>query len=215
MRLVPGGRPQEIDLRGRSVRSRVHEYGGGAFCLLPPRAERSTTRVTGAGWTSGPRIAFVDQTDQAVLLAEVGGDGAPAAGAPAEGAPSRAPGERELRPLSQAAPAGERWYHGDLWPAPGGGGVLAIRERHRDGTRSPARELVLLPVSATTDTIGSAPTPHPGRVLFDGTDFVASARGGPAEGRGWWLAWITWDHPDMPWDASHSLGRSGRDRLRR
>ncbi len=175
--------------------------------------------MTGAGWTSGPRIAFVDQTDQAVLLAEVGGDGAPAAGAPAEGAPSRAPGERELRPLSQAAPAGERWYHGDLWPAPGGGGVLAIRERHRDGTRSPARELVLLPVSATTDTIGSAPTPHPGRVLFDGTDFVASARGGPPEGRGWWLAWITWDHPDMPWDASTlwagvvAIGSGGEVRL--
>ncbi len=36
-------------------------------------------------------------------------------------------------------------------------------------------------------------------VLVDGPDFVAAPRLSPDGGR---LAWLEWDHPDMPWDAT-------------
>jgi dipeptidyl aminopeptidase/acylaminoacyl peptidase len=38
--------------------------------------------------------------------------------------------------------------------------------------------------------------PGPGRVLAQGHDFYASAKLSPDGGR---LAWLTWDHPNMPW----------------
>ena len=198
MRLLPGGQPHEIDLRGRSARSRVHEYGGGAFCVLPAQVNERATPAAGQRRirTSNPRVAFVDQADQRVLLADVPDVGARGEAVPHEGTPD---GTEPLA-LSREAPSGERWHHGDLWPAPDGRGVLATRERHREGVRRPRRELVYLPAPSPTDPLG--PAPHPARVLFDGTDFVASARGGPPEGPGWRLAWITWNHPDMPWDAS-------------
>ncbi|MTJ81509.1 MAG: S9 family peptidase [Telmatospirillum sp.] len=40
---------------------------------------------------------------------------------------------------------------------------------------------------------------EPATVLFDGSDFVAAPRPSPDGGR---LAFIAWDHPDMPWDAT-------------
>ena len=60
-----------------------------------------------------------------------------------------------------------------------------------------------------------------GRVLVAGPDFVAAPRPSP-DGRR--LAWLEWDHPDMPWDATRlrvaavaagRLARRGADRRRR
>src|SRR4029078_8411028 len=36
-------------------------------------------------------------------------------------------------------------------------------------------------------------------VLVSGPDFVASPRFSPDAGR---LAWVAWDHPNMPWDST-------------
>ena len=43
------------------------------------------------------------------------------------------------------------------------------------------------------------PLPVAGEVLFDGSDFVAYPRLSP-DGRR--LAFITWNHPNMPWDGT-------------
>jgi dipeptidyl aminopeptidase/acylaminoacyl peptidase len=60
-----------------------------------------------------------------------------------------------------------------------------VREdHHTDG--EPANEIVAIPASGGEAT-----------VLTGGRDFVSSPRSSP-DGRQ--LAWITWDHPNMPWD---------------
>lgn len=55
-----GEPPLEVTPPGVSVRSRVHEYGGGAYCLVP-----------------GEQVAWVDATDQRIALAPADGSGAP------------------------------------------------------------------------------------------------------------------------------------------
>jgi dienelactone hydrolase len=56
VRAVPGGRPEDVSPAGTSVRSRVHEYGGGAYCLLPAAGS----------------VAYVDQADQRVYRLDPG-----------------------------------------------------------------------------------------------------------------------------------------------
>jgi dipeptidyl aminopeptidase/acylaminoacyl peptidase len=67
--------------------------------------------------------------------------------------------------------------------------VLAVREEHRDGARC-SNTIVDLPLDGE---------PSAGRVLVSGPDFVAAPRLSPDGTR---LAWLEWDDPDMPWDAT-------------
>jgi len=58
----------------------------------------------------------------------------------------------------------------------------------------------------------SAPMPGTGQVLFDAADFVAYPR---ASEDGRQLAFISWDHPNMPFNATRlHVGAIGRDGLR-
>ncbi|WP_236788224.1 S9 family peptidase [Amycolatopsis sp. GM8] len=90
----------------------------------------------------------------------------------------------ELEPLTPepGTPRGDRFADGDL--SPDGAFLVAVRERHGDGVRN---EIVRLP----------AHRPGEPEVLVSGPDFVASPRFSP-DGQA--LAWISWDHPSMPWD---------------
>ncbi len=65
--------------------------------------------------------------------------------------------------------------------------VLAVREDHR-GDGEPINTLVAVPIDGG---------PHEGEVLASGHDFFAYPRLSPDGSR---LAWLSWDHPDMPWD---------------
>jgi dipeptidyl aminopeptidase/acylaminoacyl peptidase len=66
--------------------------------------------------------------------------------------------------------------------------VLAVREDHRARPPTdPKAAIVALPLDA-----GGAET-----ILVEGPDFLSSPRFAPGGER---LAWIAWDHPDMPWD---------------
>lgn len=67
--------------------------------------------------------------------------------------------------------------------------VLAVREDHRGGGE-PRNELVAVPLEGD---------PHEGMVLDGRHDFVAYPRPSP-DGRR--LAWVSWRHPDMPWDGT-------------
>ncbi len=89
-------------------------------------------------------------------------------------------GEAAPEPLT---PPGYRYA--DCVAAPGGG-LVCVREDHTD----PAD--VKNAIVAVSGETGDA-----GRVLFGDTDFVAYPRVS-ADGKR--LAWMAWDHPNMPWD---------------
>ena len=66
--------------------------------------------------------------------------------------------------------------------------LVCVRETHPGGGASPVNALVALSLDG-----GEA------RVLHQGHDFYSSPALSPD---GEWLAWMTWDHPHMPWDES-------------
>jgi len=126
-----------------NVRSRVHEYGGGAW----------TTDGSGT-------LFFVEKTDQRVWRVDAGGE------------------PRALTPVDpDAAFGGLTWQYGTL---------LAVREVHRAGA-APARSIVSISTGELTRVTE----------LVSGSDFVAQPALSPG---GRQLAWVAWDHPDMPWD---------------
>ena len=128
-----------------SARSRVHEYGGGAFVL------------------AGGDVFFSNFADQRLWRAD------PAGGAP--------------RPVT---PEADARYADGVWDAPRGR-IICVREDH-SGPGQPVNSIVAV------DPAGGAV-----RVLVEGGDFYASPRLSPDARQ---LAWLTWDHPAMPWDAT-------------
>ncbi|MFL5759150.1 MAG: prolyl oligopeptidase family serine peptidase [Thermomicrobiales bacterium] len=67
--------------------------------------------------------------------------------------------------------------------------IVCIREDHRD----PDREAINTVVALTLD----GPNEDGGQVLVAGNDFYSNPRLSPDGGQ---LAWLTWNHPNMPWD---------------
>jgi dipeptidyl aminopeptidase/acylaminoacyl peptidase len=73
------------------------------------------------------------------------------------------------------------------------GRLVAVCEDHRAaGAHEPANMLVSLSLDADENASG-------GRVLASGYDFYSSPRLSP-DGRQ--LAWLCWNHPNMPWDGT-------------
>ena len=95
-------------------------------------------------------------------------------------------------PTDALTPPGP-WRYADLRVDPVRPIVYAVRETHDPVADLPAtvrNELVAMSLDGSDGA---------GRVLVTGLDFVSSPR--PSlDGR--WLAWLEWDHPDMPWDAT-------------
>lgn len=141
MRSTPGTAAEEMTPQGYSARSRVHEYGGGAYAVRAGRA-----------W-------FVNDPDQCIYALE-------------PGAP----------PARLTAPSRSRWA--DLQPDLQRNRLIAVRERHRRG-RAPENTVAAIDLSSGRIT-----------TLCRGHDFYASPRLSP-DGRR--LAWLDWDHPDLPW----------------
>jgi dipeptidyl aminopeptidase/acylaminoacyl peptidase len=96
------------------------------------------------------------------------------------------PGAEEPIAITPEGP----WRYADLRADPDRRRFYAVREDHSAGDDHTmvVNTIVALPLDGGTPTI-----------LVSGTDFVASPRLSPD---GTQLAWLEWDHPDMPWDAT-------------
>lgn len=84
-----------------------------------------------------------------------------------------------------ATPRADRFADGDV--APDATTIVCVRERHDD--KGVHNEIVRL----------AAHAPSEPEVLVSDSDFVAAPRLSPD---GQTLAWLRWNHPDMPWDAT-------------
>ena len=98
--------------------------------------------------------------------------------------------------LTAEPPEPRAWRYADGRVTPDGRWCVCVRERHGTGGE-PANELVAVAADGSQRV----------ETLWAGSDFVMTPRVSPD---GSLLAWIAWDHPNMPWDATrlhvHQLG---------
>ena len=170
---------------GRSVLVR-RSADGGIVDVVPAGANARTLvqEYGGGGYAlhadaDGRVSAYYSEfTDQRLYRLEVGGaDGGATSGAAVSGP----------RPITPAPPQPRSVRYADGRVTPDGRTLVCVRERHENG--DVVSELVMLP------TDGSA-APW---VVASGHDFYAAPRLSP-DGRR--LAWLSWDHPQMPWDGT-------------
>ena len=128
------------------ARSRVHEYGGGAYNV------------------AGGTILFSHVKDDRLYRLDPGDD-----------TPQAITPEGPFRYADLRFDGRRRRF-------------LAVREDH-SGEGEPTAAIVDIPLDGE----------RPPRVLYAGPDFLAAPRLSPDGGL---LAWLEWDHPDMPWDAT-------------
>jgi dipeptidyl aminopeptidase/acylaminoacyl peptidase len=93
----------------------------------------------------------------------------------------------EPRPVTPEPAVPHALRYADGVVTPDGETVICVRERHADG--EVANELVSFPADGSAEP----------RVLVSGHDFFMAPRLDPA---GRLLAWLSWDHPRMPWDGT-------------
>jgi dipeptidyl aminopeptidase/acylaminoacyl peptidase len=145
VRCTPDGQTTDVTPAPFNVRTRVHEYGGGAFLVV------------------GGTVYFSNFADQRLYRQAIGSE------------PQPLTPEIPLRYADGLFDA--RWNR-----------IICVREDHTD----PEREAVntISSVDLESGTSG---------VLVSGHDFYASPRISPDGSR---LAWLAWNHPNMPWDGT-------------
>src|SRR5690606_407503 len=109
--------------------------------------------------------------------------------------------------VTAAAPARRAWRYAAGSVTPDGRWIVCERELHvpyavDDPVQAePVNDVVAIPARPVTDAGGGGAVQHrlvgPGSA--GGGDFVAAPTVSPD---GSCLAWLRWDHPDMPWDAA-------------
>lgn len=155
VRKTPDG-TDDLTPEGMNARTRVHEYGGGAF-----------TAHDGVVYFSN----FMDHR----LYRQKAGE-----------APEPITADGAVR-------------YADLVYEPGQGIIYCVREDHREGDREAVNTIVA--IDPEGDEYGS--------VLVQGTDFCSSPQVSP-DGRK--LTWLSWNHPNMPWDGTEVwLAEIGED----
>lgn len=163
LRLTDGDAKPEVVLPAPwNVRTRVHEYGGLAYVVVPSPSG-------GAG--EGAAVVFAEYTDQRLYRFVPGSDDEPVALTP-----------------SPSIPSGLRYAEPQL--SPSGTEIWCIREEHTGPAPTDVRRAL---VAVPLDGSGAV------RVLVENTHFLACPRPSPDGQR---LAWIGWEHPNMPWDGT-------------
>lgn len=142
-RWAGAGGAVDVTPAGFNVRTRAHEYGGGAYTVCDGT------------------VYFCNDSDQRLMVQQ----------------PGAAP-----RALTPEGP----WRYADMRVDTGRGRVVAVRETHDEEASEPANDIVAIALDGTVT------------VLVEGADFYAAPRLSPD---GKQLAWLSWDHPDMPWDS--------------
>ena len=144
------GRHEDLTPQGFNVRTRVHEYGGGAYIV------------------AGGKIYFSNFQDQRIY-----------GGSQQHDAPDAVP----------VTPAGDYCY-ADFNHDSKRTRLIAIREDHSQSGREPETTLVGIPLDGGQNA---------GEVIASGYHFYSTPRISPDGAR---LSWLSWRHPQMPWDGT-------------
>ncbi|WP_052434338.1 S9 family peptidase [Streptacidiphilus melanogenes] len=182
----PGTPAQEVLGAAWSVGNRSLGYGGRPFLVLPGEARH--------------RLVFTHAADQRLYLVDVAASRGPA------DAPTPVP-----VPLTPADPDGVTTAYADPILGADPTEVWCVREVTRAasgaGLQDPAprtsRDIVAVPLSGA-----AADDPGAIRVVARSHHFLSGIRLSPDASR---LAWIGWNHPDMPWDTSDLMVARIRD----
>jgi len=150
----PEGETVDVTPEPYSVRTRVHEYGGGAFLVHEEV------------------VYFSNYSDQRIYRQENGGE------------PQAITPDVEMR-------------YADGCFDPARNRIICVRENHT-GEGEPVNCIVAVDALGKTEQ----------QVLSKGSDFCSNPRISPD---GTKLAWLTWDHPNMPWDGTFLLVASFND----
>ena len=146
VRRTPDGKITDVTPSPFNVRTRVHEYGGGAFTV-----------------TDGT-IYFSNFADQRLY----------------QQTPNSEP-----QPLT---PAGD-WRYADGVIDSQRERLICVREDHTGEGHEPVNALVSINLKNSEDI----------QILASGNDFYSSPRLSPDHSQ---LAWLSWNHPNMPWDGT-------------
>ena len=146
VRGTPDGLIADVTPAPFNARTRVHEYGGGAWIA------------------DGGVLWFSNFDDQRIYRQDT---------------------RRGPEPITPEAPL----RYADATLDRRRNLLICVREDHSDPANI-SNAIVAVPA----DGVG------PQRVLADGWDFVSSPRLSPDGGT---LAWLSWNHPNMPWDGTH------------
>ena len=113
-----------------------------------------------------------------------------------------ADGSGEPTPITPEPEEPLRLRYADVQVGPNSETVYAVRERHvgAETAPEPVNELVRLPLYPAEQTSSSDEESIPdATVVAAGHDFYAAPRPAPDGGQ---LAYLRWDHPNMPWDGT-------------
>jgi dipeptidyl aminopeptidase/acylaminoacyl peptidase len=157
------GTVADVTPPGFNVRTRVHEYGGGAFAV------------------ADGTVYFSNFSDQRLYRQRTRADQGPAL----------TPGADEHASPQAITPEGPFRY-ADAAIDRRRSRLICVREEHSAGGE-PINALIAVDLNGRSD-----PTP-----LVAGNDFYASPRLTLDGSR---VAWLTWNHPNMPWDGCELWG---------
>lgn len=146
VRMETDGTVSDVNPAPFNARTRVHEYGGGAWLA-----------DAGTVW-------FSNFDDQRIYRLDRG---------------------EPPRPITPESPL----RYADAVIDRARNRLICVREDHSDPDN-------IINAIAAVSTDGSGEQ----TVLFSGWDFVSSPRLSPD---GTTLAWLSWNHPNMPWDGTH------------
>jgi dipeptidyl aminopeptidase/acylaminoacyl peptidase len=152
------GRHEDLTPQGFNVRTRVHEYGGGA-CIV-----------------AGGNVYFSNFGDQRVYRVAVGHGGLSA-------------GSKEHDPAYGVSPAGDYFYADFNYDAKRNR-LMCVREDHSRSGHEAETTLVAIPLDGGESA---------GEVIASGYDFYSTPRISPDGAQ---LTWLSWRHPQMPWDGT-------------